>query len=66
MKGHTLIRAANEFLSVCPHPFSITVNFGTRDLVIILLSIWDFRENSPSECCTFLMFVNEITFTCVP
>jgi len=41
-----LFKGANEFRFVFPHPFfSIRVKFGTRDMVIILLSICGFREN---------------------
>jgi hypothetical protein len=49
-----------------PIYFRILIKFGVMDWHIMLLNIYEFRENRRSEGCTFPTVVNEIAFTRVP
>jgi hypothetical protein len=61
---------SNTFLSLC---FSVLymydpifMKFCLRDLHIMLLSLFEFRENKRREGRTFVMCISEIIFTAVP
>jgi hypothetical protein len=42
------------------------VIFYVRNLHVILLSMYEFRENEDKESHSLLVDINEFTFTCAP
>jgi hypothetical protein len=63
-ENHIVFGDVNEFISVGFHIYcQIWVKFSPH---IVLLNMYEFRENQLVESCLFLVGLNEITCTPVP
>jgi hypothetical protein len=66
VKAMLLLRDLGEFIAVLFHVYYPKwVKFGITVLQVMLFSICEFSENPHREGRTFLMVINEITYTCL-